>query len=60
MYAQSQPKGGMMITVPVTLHTETAPYVTPVLRRFGSATELTKQRSMSGGMDGGANSSRTN
>lgn len=49
-----------MTTVPVTLHTETAPYVKPVLRRFGSATELTKERLMSGGMDGGANNSRTN
>lgn len=37
----------------------TAPYTSPVLRRFGSATELTKTRSMSGLMDGGANNSRS-
>lgn len=49
-----------MSTMPGTIQTETAPYVTPVLRRFGSATELTKQRLMSGAMDGGANNSRTN
>ena len=38
---------------------KTAAYVTPVLKRFGSATELTKARAMSGQMDGGANNSRT-
>lgn len=36
-----------------------ADYATPTLKRLGSATELTKQRSMAGAMDGGANNSRT-
>ncbi len=34
-------------------------YTTPQLKRLGSATELTKNRSMAGAMDGGANNSRT-
>lgn len=34
-------------------------YTTPQLKRLGSATELTKNRLMSGAMDGGANNSRT-
>jgi hypothetical protein len=34
-------------------------YTTPQLKRLGSATELTKNRQMSGAMDGGANNSRT-
>lgn len=36
-----------------------ADYTTPQLKRLGAATEMTKQRVMSGAMDGGANNSRT-
>lgn len=36
-----------------------APYATPTLKRLGSVTELTKNRAMTGAMDGGANNSRT-
>lgn len=36
-----------------------APYATPRLRRFGSVTELTQQRTMNGQMDGGANNTRS-
>lgn len=50
-----------MIAVPVTTHSsaEPAAYVTPVLTRFGSATELTKTRTMAGAMDGGSNVTRS-
>jgi hypothetical protein len=36
-----------------------AAYAAPILKRLGSATELTQQRAMAGEMDGGANNSRT-
>lgn len=36
-----------------------APYETPRLERYGSATDLTKTRGMVGAMDGGSNKTRT-